>query len=409
MKKYTIHSFRSGDHPKSTAAVITVSLLLMLARPLPAADHDHGKQHEHGEHEESALALSPAEQKEFSIELRKAGPGVILKSLDLTGEVTVEPKRLYHVVPRVSGVVLQVYKHLGESVKTGDLLATLSSRELADAKARFVAADSLLKLANSNLQRERKLYKDKITAKREYLKARQAQAEMSIKRQSAKQQLLALGLSEQSIQAVLHNTGQDLTLYELRAPADGIIIDKHAVHGEVLTTSSRSFTIADLSQVWVNLTVYQKDLALVHPGQKVLISSRFGLTGREISVPGKISWVSPTLDEKTRSTTARVVIDNSQGQWRPGLFVSAKATIAETPADVVVPLTALQTIDGKDIVFVQHPDGDFTPQPVTLGRRDRLQVEILDGLKAGQSYVSQNAFALKAQLQKGEFGEGHHH
>jgi len=374
--------------------------------------NEHGKQdaHEHGgDHEPAELSLSTAELKEFSIKLTQASSGVIKKTLDLTGEVVVEPKRLYHVVPRVSGVVLQVYKFLGDQVKAGDLLATLSSRELADAKARFVAADSLLKLANTTLQREYKLYREKITAESDYLAAKQAQAEKSINRKSAKQQLLALGLRKSAIQSILRDTDKDLTLYELRAPVDGIIISKHAVSGEVLGTNSRSFTVADLSQVWVNFIVYQQNLAFIHQNETVTVLSRFGLDGKELTTESRINWISPTLDEKTRSATARVVINNAEGQWRPGMFVSGKVTIAESPAMLVVPLTALQTIDGKKVVFIQHEDGDFGAQVVSLGRQDYRQVEILTGLQEGQTYVSENAFTLKAQLQKGEFGEGHHH
>ena len=91
------------------------------------------------------------------------------------------------------------------------------------------------------------------------------------------------------------------------------------------------------------------------------------------------------------------------------MFVSAKVAIEQAEAEIVIPLSALQTMDGQTVVFVQHDDGDFEPQSVQTGRRDFKQVEIIQGLKVGQSYVSQNAFSLKAQMQKGEFGEGHSH
>ncbi len=390
-------------------------LLFMGAQPsVLAADHDNAPKEQHEEHEghgheEPELKFSAAELEEFSIKLAQAQSGVINKTLDLTGEVIVAPERLYHVVPLVSGVVRKVFKHLGDKVKAGDLLATLSSRDLADAKAEFVAADSLLKLANTNLKRERDLYKSKVTAKREYLAARQVQAEMSIKRKAAEQRLSAIGLTEKSILSVLRNGDKDLTLYELRAPAEGVIIEKHAAQGEVLESNKRSYTVADLSQVWVNLTVYQKDLPFVHEGQQVSIRTRFGALGKQAISISRISWLSPVLDEKTRSAIARVVIDNADGQWRPGLFVNAKVAIENEQVNIVIPLTALQTIEGKTVVFVQDEEGDFKPQAVQTGRRDFQQLEIIQGLKRGQTYVSQNAFTLKAQLQKGEFGEGHHH
>ncbi len=373
-----------------------------------AHDEEHGEHEGQGEHQEPDLEFSKEELQEFSVELAQATSGVINKTQSLTGEVVVEPSRLYHVVPRVSGVVRQVYKYLGDSVKAGELLAVLSSRDLADAKAQFVAADSLLKLANSNFRRETKLYKEKITAKRNYFTAQQAQAEMSIKRKAAEQHLLALGLSEHSILAVLQSKDKDLTLYELRAPADGIIIEKHAVQGEVLATNTRSFTLADLSTVWVNLTVYQKDLASIHLGQRVWLSHQFG-QDRHAQDQSEISWISPVLDEKTRSATARVILNNANNHWRPGVFVSANVAIAEYPADIVVPVSALQKIAGKNIIFIQLDDGDFAPKPVQIGHKGQQKVEILQGLNPGQTYVSQNAFVLKAQMQKGEFGEGHSH
>ena len=115
------------------------------------------------------------------------------------------------------------------------------------------------------------------------------------------------------------------------------------------------------------------------------------------------------MDEKTRSASARVVIDNSNGLWRPGLFVNGNVAIEKIAAEIVIPQSALQTIDGQTIVFIRHGDSDFEQQVVQIGRSDHDQVEILQGLKTGQTYVSQNAFVLKAQSQKDSFGHGHSH
>lgn len=391
----------------------------LAATPMAAENHSHNDHEEHGSHEdheeghdhhdEEGLKLSKEQLKAFSIQLATAGPCVIRKTLDLTGEVIVEPDRLYHVVPRVAGVVQKVYKQLGDSVTASETLALLSSRELANAKAEFVAADSLLKLANSNLRRDKQLYQGKITSRRQYQAARQAQIEAAIRQKAAKQRLQALGLSMDEISRLIKNQDQDLTLYALKAPADGVIIAKHASHGELLTTATRSFTITDLRRVWVNLTLYQKDLESVKTGQAVIISSRFVDHQKPLSAQSQIAWISPILDEKTRSATARVILDNMHFEWRPGLFVNAKVILSETPAKIVIPLSALQSIDGKTVVFVQHEPGEFEMQEVITGKRDFNQVEILSGLKAGQLYVSQNAFTLKAQGQKGAFGHGHSH
>ena len=394
-------------------------LALSTSSSVVADDHFHEHSHEniahddkdkHTQHEEHTdeLTFSTEALKEFSIQLSHAKSGEISKTINLTGEVIIAPERLHHVVPLVKGSVKKVYKRLGDQVKAGDLLVTLSSRELADAKAAFVAADSLLQLANASLKREYDLFKNKVTAKRHYLLAKQAHAERAIKRKAALQQLLAIGLTKTDIKALLKNTDKDLTLYKLYAPSTGVIIEKHAAQGEVLETNHRSFTLADLSHVWVNLTVYQKDLAFIKQGQSVAISAQYGGDKQNVFV-SQISWLSPVLDESTRSAKARVVIDNATGQWRPGLFVNAKLVVSTTAAKIVVPLSALQTIEGQTVVFIQHQKGEFKPQAVKIGRRDYQQVEILQGLILGQEYVSKNAFSLKAQLQKGSFGHGHSH
>lgn len=398
---------------KYIASICSLSIILSVFTFVFAEEHEQHEAHElhkgHEGHDESELNFSTAQLQEFDIQLAQATLGVINTTLDLTGEVIVAPERLFHIVPRVSGVVRQVFKYLGDKVIAGDLLATLSSRELANAKAAFVATESLLQLANTNLKRERDLYKGNITAKRNYLAAKQVQSEMAIKHKAAEQRLLAIGLSKKSILAVLRHIDKDLTLYELRAPSDGVIIEKHAVQGELLNTTIRSFTVADLSQVWINLTVYQKDLFLIHPGQQVLVSTRFGVADKQMQLKSHINWLSPTLDEQTRSATARVVIGNFNGYWRPGLFVNARVVVEKKQAEIIVPLTALQTVEGQTVVFVQHEGSNFEPQVVQTGHRDFQHTEIIQGLKQGQTYVSKNAFSMKAHMQKGSFGHGHSH
>jgi len=381
----------------------------LIAKEESHAETTHDEHEGHDEHEEGKLEFSNAQLKEFAITLGQASSGVIHKTLDLAGEVLVDPQRLHHVSPQISGIVRKVFKHLGDTVKKGDLLATIASRDLADAKARLLTASSLLNLANATLKRERHLYQQQITAKRDYLVAQQAQAEISAKYQAEKQNLLALGLSQQAITAVLNRRDKKTGLYQLHAPANGIIIKQHLAQGEFFDRSATSFTIADLSKVWVNLTVYQKDLPVIQQGQEVWVSSRFNSKDKPLTTTGKVDWISPILDEQTRSAILRVRINNSRGYWRPGLFVNAKVTLEKVQAPIVIPESALQTIDNKTVVFVRHEDGDFEPQAVTIGRKDALQVEIVDGLQLGQTYVSQNAFTLKAQLQKGEFDTGHHH
>ncbi len=368
-------------------------------------EEEHGGE-EHGgeEHDEEVVKLSPAELKEFGIELETAAAGSLDQYAELPGEIVLNADRLAHVVPKVAGMVREVRKSLGDSVKDEELMAIIESRELADAKAAYLAAAEREKLAKANFEREEGLWQKKVTSEQEFLDARQVLAEASIAKNSAEQQLHALGFSDSYLHELPGQPDATYTRYEIRAPFAGTIIEKHLTLGENVNADAAVFTIADLSSVWVDLNVYQKDLPKIRKGQSVRIEIGHGIP----SVTGEIAWIGPLVGEATRTAKARVVLPNPDGTRRPGLFVTARVAVAKTAAGIIVPKSALQTFEDRMVIFVQDEDG-FEPRPVETGRKNATHVEILSGLVEGQTYVSAGAFTLKAQLSKGAFGDGHNH
>ena len=224
---------------------------------------------------------------------------------------------------------------------------------------------------------------------------------------AAERKLHILGLDDDQITAlndISSDRQPDVTRSVMYAPFDGIVVEKHIVIGEALKDDSKAFVVADLSSVWVTISVYQKDLPVVRKGLPVVLSAGPGIpTARE-----KIAWVSPLLDEHTRTALGRVVLPNPDGHWRPGLFVTAEIAVNEINVSLLVPRTALQTVEDRLSVFVQTEEG-FAPQPVTLGRATETYAEVTEGLQPGQQYVTKGAFTLKAELGKGAFGDGHAH
>ena len=194
-------------------------------------------------------------------------------------------------------------------------------------------------------------------------------------------------------------SNESLAPYELKTQLDGTVIERHITRGESVDREKQAFVIADLSSVWVDLAVYQKDLDHVRVGQSVLVSSG------SAEAEGKISYIAPVVDEPTRTAIARVVLPNPEHAWRPGLFVTARV-LDPIPAEVAIERSAIQTIEGRATVFVEAREG-FEPHPVTLGRSGEMLVEVLDGLGAGTRYVATNSFLLKAELGKGEAEHEH--
>jgi len=202
----------------------------------------------------------------------------------------------------------------------------------------------------------------------------------------------------------LIESSESLASYRLRSMIDGVVIAKHITRGEAVSTESETFVVADLSTVWVDLSVYQRDLDRVAVGQPVVISA--GDDGPEAS--GSISYVAPVIDERTRTAIARVVLPNPEGRWKPGLFVNGLVTVDKMQAGVAVPRSALQKLGDETVVFVPDSDG-LEPRPVRTGRSDRERIEIVAGLAPAERFVSRGSFILKSELEKAGFEEGHGH
>lgn len=379
------------------AVLVALPLLFFISRSHVVAEEE--REEEHGE---EGIHLSTDVIEEFAIETQPVAAGRINKQQTLNGEIALIPRNVVHVSSPVEGIVISVSKALGDSVEKGEILARLNSRELATARAELLAANSKAKLALATFEREKGLFEKKISAESDFLSAEQALTAANIDLESARHRLLALGISGNQMAG--DDEHDSLTSYALAAATTGVVIEKHITKGELVGPSSRIFVIADLSQVWLELTVYQKDLDVIRAGLTVTVSSN----SQEELARGKIDFISPIVDRETRSTTARVAIDNARRKWRPGMFVDANVTIGFVDSPVTIPRAAVQTLYGQQVVFVLHDD-EFEVREVELGEADSTNVAINEGLSQGEVIATKNSFTLKAELQKSEFGDDDGH
>lgn len=374
--------------------------------------HDHGAEkedahegHDHGD--EGGIRLSPAIMKEFDIVVNEAVTRPLDQTLRVPGEVVFNADRMAHVTPSVSGIVQEVNLSVGDRVEAGDVMAVLSSRELAAARSDYIGANARLELERQVLERQERLLKDRIGTETAVLEARKAVREQEIALHLAEQSLHALGQSQAEIESLSELNENALGRYELKAPLSGIIIAREITRGEVVGIDSEQapFIVANLSSVWVNLTVYQRDLVKIKAGMTVEIAFGYGIPDAR----GEVAFVSPALDESTRTAIARVVIENPEGQWRPGLFVTAEVFAGTGLPTVAVPRDAVTEMEGNKVVFVQTEKG-FEPREVQTGRTTERFVEILVGLKPGERYVAGNVLVLKAEMNRGALEHaGHAH
>lgn len=191
-------------------------------------------------------------------------------------------------------------------------------------------------------------------------------------------------------------SNESLQSYALSAPLAGVVTMRNANPGEQ-SGEKTLFTVADLSSVWVEVSLFPRDVAKVRVGQAVRVKS----ADAGLSADGKLVYVSPLGSSSNQTLSARVLLDNSDRRWAPGLYVTAEVTLAETQAPVAIRAEAVQTVKETTVVFVQGAEG-FEPRPVRLGRSDGEITEVLEGLSVGDTYVSTNSFILKADLGKSE-------
>jgi len=197
-------------------------------------------------------------------------------------------------------------------------------------------------------------------------------------------------------------SNESLTVYSILAPLTGTILARDAALGESVNTEKTLFVIADLSTVWIELGLHSTDVAQVKVGQTAMIR-----LGDAEPVPARITFVSPLTSAATQTVTARAVLENVTGSFRPGLFVTADVLTDMLPVAVAVKQEAIQEIDGKKVVFVRESEGNFVVREVELGERGGRMVEVLLGVVSGETYVTKNSFVLKAELGKATAEHSH--
>jgi len=370
----------------------------------PADDHGHS----HGDEPTATVRLSQSEINRFGIDAEPVEGGVIRLIRELQGRLAVNEDRTAHIVPRVDGIVTEVSSRLGDRVEKGEVLAVIESAGLADLKASYLAAVERCDIAGAAYQREKRLRDDGISSESEYLEAKKAFTEAKIERRSSRQKLLALGFGQEYLQRLHQQSGSIFTEFTVRAPFSGTIIKKHITPGEAVRSDTDIFTITDMDTVWADLQVFQSDAGFLEVGQELEIRSDHGMD----PVLGRISVFNPVVDSDSRTSLARVVLENRSGKLRPGTFITARIAAGSHPADLVLKRDAIQEIDGEYFVFVRNSDG-FEPRRVKLGRSNSEYAQIAGGLEAGELVAVRNSFMLKAELEKSDdgahAGHGHSH
>ena len=363
-------------------------------RKKPSTDRDKG-----------VVKMTKASYELLGLQTIKVEKRSLGKQLKVTAEIQFNANKVFHIGPRVPGRVVDVFADLGDEVQKGQKLALLDSIELGQAISEYLTSKTRLEVCKVNFEREKRLWEKKVTSEKDMLEAKSRCAQAQAEFEAAEGKLHLLGLSEEEITELRPQTHTPAT-FPILSPYNGTIVDKHIALGEMTEPATRLFTIADLSVLWIILDIFEKDLPRIRPGQEVGVAVR---AFPEVEFRGKITYISDVVEEKTRTVKVRVEIDNPEKKLKPGMFATAK--ISTTPQEavegVVVPHTAIESYEGKQVVFAALGDYAFKLREVKVGEELDGYVEVFKGLGEGEEIVSTGAFYLKSELLKGAIVHEH--
>ena len=393
------------------AALLTASLLLAgcgaqtgesaekRRAAAPEQKPDKAKEETHADAGAAgSVELSADEEKAAGIRVEKLALARTGGELAVTGVIQPNLDRLAQVAPRVPGRVVEVRSSLGDRVAGGQTLAVMDSLEVGEARSALAQAEADLRVSEAAFTRAESLRAENIVPEKEYLRARGEREKARAATLAAREKLKMLGVGAA-------RPGSGASIFGLVAPFAGTVVEKTAVPGALAEPSRALFTVADLSTVWIEASIFEKDLPRLARGASASVTVA---AWPGAPVKGFVTYIASLMDKETRTVKARVEVPNREGRLRPGMFANVAIAIpGETAAGaLVVPEDAVVLVEGKPTVFVKGEKG-FRSRTVTPGERRVGRLEIRDGVKPGEQVVVAGAYDLKAKMQKSQIGDAH--
>ncbi|MDE2299675.1 MAG: efflux RND transporter periplasmic adaptor subunit [Burkholderiales bacterium] len=333
--------------------------------------------------------MTPQEQKEAGIQVQAAAEADVAATVTLNGTLVPNQDRIANVLPRLAGRIVSAPVPLGATVRVGQTLAVLESIDLGDAQSSYRQARSDATVADAALERAQKLAAEDIIAQKDLQRARGDAERARAALRAAADKLRLLGVAPAPLEH------QRDAIYPVVAPLAGTVIEKHAVPGALAETDPL-FVVADLSTVWLEADVFEKDLALLKTGSPATVSVA---AYPDRPFQGRLTYVSSTMDTASRTVKARIEVPNTDTVLKPGMFATARITSSATVRALVLPAQAVTLMNDKPSVFVLTPKG-FEARSVETASRPDGTVEVRAGLNPGDKVAVAGAYALKSRVLK---------
>ncbi len=309
---------------------------------------------------------------------------------------------LAHITPLASGVIRRVLFDVGAEVKAGDILTEIHSAEVAQAKADFLSAVVDYNVKEKACKREESLVKQKISATRDFQEAEADCKVALLSKNTARQRLLNFGFTDKEI-AEIETSQESSSLLRIKAPFDGTLVTRQAVMGELVETGKTLFTLADLSSMWLELTVAADNAVLIKNGLDIeaTIDSLPG-----VIVKGKLVWIDTSIDERSRMLKTRAVVSNDNKRLKTGMFGHAQIAIGQISETLRLPKDALQRFETNPYLFVKVEDDLYDLRRISLGTKSDSTINVISGIQSDEQVVVAGTFTMMSEFLKSRLGAG---
>jgi membrane fusion protein, heavy metal efflux system len=350
---------------------------------------------EHGE--QPPLKLSAEEIQSAGIKSEALQPQDLAEQVVVTATIRADQDRVAHVAPRVPARIVRVDANLGDRVKAGQQLALLDSLEVGEAHSAYLQARTQHEVAKADFERAEKLRADQIIAQKDHMRAHAEYEKAKAALRAAEDKLRMLGVN--SAQSA---GGKAVSTFPLTTPFAGTVIEKHAILGELAQPDKSIFTVADLSRLWIEANLFEKDLGRIKLGADALVTVA---AYPDEAFNGKLTYIAAVMDKETRTVQARVEVANPGGRLKPEMFATAAIQTGAKGKALLLPEEAVVLMRGQPTAFVEARGG-FEARPVQMGEKLRGRVAIRAGLEAGERVVTAGAYTLKARILRSQLSAG---
>jgi cobalt-zinc-cadmium efflux system membrane fusion protein len=369
----------------------------------PAEAAAAGKEAEHKD-DENTVEVEPGMLRDLRIttrpvESRPGGERVVV-----LGELSVDQRAYAEVSTPVAARITRLLVHAGDQVKRGQSLAELTSPELGRERAEYLSATARLRLTEAALERKRGLAAEKIVPLREVQEAESAVSEARASQRASRAAIAAFGVEPPKDDADVAAA----STFVITAPVSGSVIERTAVLGQMLDPATPAFRIGELSTLWLTVHAFERDAVRIRQGAPASLAFS-ALPGQDFQ--GRVTMVGRQVESESRTVPIRIDVRNTGNLLRPGMSASAAIPVGESGAPILtVPIASVQRVRNEWVVFLPtDKEGHFEIRRIGRGRDLAGEVEVLSGLKAGETVVVDGAFLLKAQAEKGAGGHDDHH